>query len=71
MKDLLALGAVHDGAFHFPIRFPRLDILPFVELHFPLPDRERDFYLAVLPIECEREKGVALDTRQAEKLADF
>ena len=68
---LFSLQPFHRGAFELAVGLAFLEVFAFVELGFALAHRQRDFDLAVLPVERERHEGVALDGRQAEQFADF
>jgi hypothetical protein len=66
-----SLEPLHLGAFDFAVGFLFLQIFAFVVLRFAFADAQRDFYLAVLPIERKRHERVAFDGSEAEKFSDF
>ena len=70
-RALALLEAFHGGALELALGLAALEVFAFVELGFALAHREGHFDLAVLPVEGQREQGVAFDGRQAEELADF
>lgn len=62
---------MHGGAFDFPFCVARFQVLPFVELSFSFSDGEADLHFSVLPIEREREEGVAFDGGEVGNFSDF
>lgn len=59
------------GAADIPVRFAFLDILAFVELQFSVADSEQHLNPPVLPIERQRDEGIAFNRSFGGQFSDL
>jgi hypothetical protein len=66
IPEVFQLPPSHCRPLYFAISVSRLQILTLVELLFPFGHSQRDLDPAVLPVERQRNQGVAFDCGKAE-----